>query len=299
VGDASTIGPLSFFDAEVLPDGNKLVENIRNDVFVGGEDSFERFRHAGPQTAPFLRVPNAVIEVGFVGGKVRTTDSMIFIGKDREAGYAFYWFIDGTAKPISDAPINELLNNVYTPAELAAVRGQRFNWRGADCYAFEMADRTLLFQNGSWSYIDSGINGFLALGTFGYFNATLFEGTWYVVKSDGGLYKLTDGTTDSAGKFSRQIVTFARSEEESVFTINQIEMGIANGTGVDTVGLSLSRNGRIWSDIYYTSSSAVGMYDQKLVWAPIGGCGTFEDYAGIGFYTTASFDFAVDTLVMR
>src|SRR5690349_16038051 len=90
VGDGGVIGPLSFFDAESLTDGNKLVENIKNDIFVGGEAPFERFRNNGPTTNPFLRVPNAMVSVGYVGGKVATKDSMIFLGKDKDAGYAFY-----------------------------------------------------------------------------------------------------------------------------------------------------------------------------------------------------------------
>lgn len=296
IGDGGNINPLSYFDAESLPDGNNLVENIRNDIFVGGTGSFERFRNTGPSTAPFIRVNNAVVEVGFVGGKIKTKDSLIFLGRDKDNGYAFYLFSEGTAQIISPDVINELLNLDYTPAQLAAVTAQRFNWRGVDCYAFALPDRTLLFQNAKWSYVDSGIAGIREIGTWGFHNATLFDGTWYV-QGQAGLYKLAAAAQDDAGKFSRQIVTWARSGEEQVFAPSYMQLGVANGQGVASVGLSLSKNGSLWSDPYYRNMSAVGEYDSQLRWQPLGGLGRYEGFMGVTIYTTGAVEFAADSLV--
>lgn len=300
VGDGGSIGALSYFDAESLPDGNKLVENIKNDIFVGGEASFERFRNSGPTTNPFVRVPNAMVSVGYVGGKIATKDSMIFLGKDKDAGYAFYLFAEGTAQIISTDTINELLNlpGNYTPTQLAAVKSQRFNWRGADCYAFELPDRTLLFQGGKWSYVDSGITGLLLLSTWGFYSATLFDGIWYV-QGHAGLYKLAVASEDSTGKFSRQIVTFARSAEEDVMSVSEMRLGVTNGVGAGTIGLSLSKNGKLWSPPFYRSMGAVGEHDQELIWNGAGGLGMFDGYMGLAFYTTAAVEIAIDSLVAK
>jgi hypothetical protein len=297
VGDGGNIGALSFFDAESQPDENRVIENIRNDIFIGGTESFERFRNTGPVASPFVRVQNAVVSVGYVGGKIKTKDSMIFVGKDKDAGYAFFLFSEGTAQPISTDVINELLNLQYTPAELAAVRAQRFNWRGTDCYAFEMPDRTLLFHDGKWDYVSRGVLGPRQLGTWAFFNATLHDGIWYVQGVDG-LSKLAVAAEDTVGKFQREILTFVRSADDGVLAPGYLELGVANGLGAATVGLSLSRNGKLWSDPYYRSMSAIGEYDKKLCWQPLGGLGRFDGFMGVNLYTTAAVDLAADSMVM-
>jgi len=298
VGDAGAIGSLSFFDAESLPDLNKAIENIRNDIFALGADSIERFRDVGPDTAPFQRVNNAQIEVGYVGAKIKTKDSLLFVGKDKGNGYGIFLFSEGTAQLVSPDVINELLNRDYTPAELAAITAQRFNWRGADCYVFGLPNLTLLLQGGEWSFVDNGLRTLLERGTWDFFNALLFDGTWYVQGTDS-LNTLDDASADTAGKFARKILTYARSGEEAVFTLAYVELGVAQGVGAGTVGLSLSRNGKLWSNPSYRSMSVVGNYDQRLRWQPIGGLGRFDGYAGLLWYTTTDVEIAADSITAQ
>jgi len=298
VGDAANVDPLSFFDEETQPDGNTAVIAIGGDLRLMGAETIGRFRNVGPAENPFQWVRGGTIDVGFVGGKVRARESCLFVGKEKQAGYDIYAFADGKTQPITTPAIKEMLNRLYTPAQLAAVRAQRFNWRGADCYVFEFPDRTLLFQGGLWHYIDSGLTGVAKLGTFRYYNATLFNGTWYV-QGTGGLYRLTDAHQDSAGKFSRQIVTFARSGEEAPFDLGELELALANGVGEGTVGLAISRDGAQWGDPWYRDTGAVGARTQRLVWNPPGGLGSFDGYAGLALYATADVEFAADGLVVR
>lgn len=299
VGDGATVDPTSFFDAETQPDQNVMCEALAaGDLYIGGTDTFERFRGGGPVTAPFVQVQGAAIEVGYVGAKIKSTDSCIFLGKPKGGGFGFFVFADGGVQHISDAVIDELLEG-YTPAQLAAVRAQRFVWRGAEWFTFEFPDRTLLLVNGQWHYIDTGITGFTLLGRFMRYSATLFDGVWYV-QSTAGLNKLSALFQDTVGKFSRQIITFARSAEgQPIDEIGAIEMEMNNGTGAGTVGLGISTNGKIWTDLLYASRSAVGEYDAPLVWEPMGGFGMNYGYLGVGLYTTDNFEFAVDGLVAR
>ncbi len=299
IGDGATVLPDAFFDAEEQPDQNNFCEALASgDLMIGGADTFERFRGGGPATAPFLQVQGAAVEVGFVGGKIKSTDSCLFLGKPRGGGYGFFGFGDGGVQRISDPVIDELLEG-YTPAQLAAVRAQRFVWRGAEWFTFEMPDRTLLLVGGEWDYIDTGIAGFLQLRRFMQYGATLFDGVWYV-QSTAGLNKLSALYQDSTGKFSRQIITFARSAEgQPIDEIGALEMEMNNGTGAGTVALHISTNGQIWTDPMYANRSAVGDYDAPLVWEPMGGFGMSYGYLGIGFYTTDNFEFALDGLVGR
>lgn len=298
VGDGSTVGPNYFFDAEEQPDENEACVAIGGTLHIMGADTIQPFRPGGPTNAPFLPLQGATIEVGFVGAKVKTTDSCIFLGKPKGGGYGFFLFANGGAQRISDQVVDELLE-AYTPAQLAAVRAQRFFWRGAEWFTFVLPDRTLSLVNGQWGYVDSGVTGVAQLGRWLQYNATLYDGVWYV-QSAAGLNKLSRTTfKDSTGKFSRQIVTFARSSEEDPLDVGEIEVGHNNGVGVGSVGISVSDDGAIWTDVWYRDRAAVGNREQKLVFNPAGGFGMFDDYMGICLYTTDNLEFAVDALVAR
>lgn len=300
VNYAAEVRSLSFFDAEVLPDPNLGTENIRNDLFVFGAQTIERFRNIGPQDSPFVRVPNSVVEVGYVGGKIKTKDSVIFLGQDRDNGYAFFIFAEGTAAAISGPAINERLNSEYTVAQLEAVTGQRFHWRGADCFAFSLPDRTYLFQSGQWSYIDSGITGLEGFAAFEGKYSTLFNGTWYM-QTDEGLVKFDETThEDWSGPFSRRLRTFARSSDESVFSVSHLELGISQGisSNAGTVGLSLSKNGKLWSPVFYRDIAALGNYDERLRFQRAGGLGRYDGYMGLTLYSTDDIEIAADSMVM-
>ncbi|MCP5012455.1 MAG: hypothetical protein GY942_20945, partial [Aestuariibacter sp.] len=67
VGDGSTIQSVSFFDAEELPDKNKVVFNFRNVLYIGGTDSFELFRTIVASPIPYQRL-NARLQYGYIGG---------------------------------------------------------------------------------------------------------------------------------------------------------------------------------------------------------------------------------------
>ena len=297
VGNADNVLATSFFDAETLPDENRLALNIRNDVFIFGVNSIERFRNVGTSSAPFVRVNNSIVSVGYVGGIVQTRDSFIFLGWDKEGGYQFYIHADGGAVPVSTDAINEILNTQYTKEQLETVSGQRFNWRGVDCYAFEMPDRTFIFSGGSpsnWGYLSSGTPIDLNYDRWGYQNAKLFNDTWFVQKSDG-LYKLTTADSDTSGDFSRGFKTFMRVGDESVFTLSTLELSLAQNIETSTVGLSLSKDGHLWSDVMYQDTG--GEYVNRLRFMAPGGLGRYEGYAGIIIRTTSNVPFSLTNMV--
>jgi hypothetical protein len=55
VDNPNNIDPLNFFDAEELPDLNRVTINIANNLYIGGTESFEIYRSSGDVTAPFIR----------------------------------------------------------------------------------------------------------------------------------------------------------------------------------------------------------------------------------------------------
>lgn len=300
VDQAGNIGPSSRFDAESYPDRNVAVENIRDDLYALNEESIEPFRDVGTEDFPFVPVTNSVISVGYVGGKILTKDSILFLGKDKDSGYAFYVLGSGVAEAISPPTINEMLNRDYTRDQLAGVRAQRFNWRGIDCYVFSLSDRTFLFQNGYWSYLDEGVISPTRFSSLPYFHAVLLGATWYLQSSDG-IYKLTDAKEDTRGPFARQFTTYARSTLRQRMSLKWVELENMQGTSLaaGSVGLSLSKNNQIWSNPLYANLAPIGRYNDKLRWSALGGLGMYDGLIAMNVYTTDPIEFSADNMLME
>lgn len=298
VNNAGNIDTLAFFDAETLPDSNVATANILNDLFVFGTESVERFRNVGADTSPFVRSNNSINSVGLVGGLVETRDSFMFLGRDKDGGNQFYVYANGNAIPISSDAINEQLENDYTQEQLATCEGQRFNWHGVDCYVFSLPGRDYVFTGGSpsnWGYFSSGTDGVNQIRDWGFRSSKFFDNSWYVQFEDG-LYKFTNNDKDSNGHFSRGFKTFVRDGVEATQSLNQLELSVAQFVGIGSVGLSLSRDGVIWSDPMFVEAG--GKYDNRLIFNHWGGLGQYEGYIGIQIYTNSNTPFAMDNMVI-
>ena len=298
VNDAGDIDPLDYFDAEASPDVNLGVINFRNDLFVFGAETIERFRNVGAETAPFVRVAGGMIQAGYVGGKLRSTDTFVWLGKDQDAGYGFFAYVNGTANRISTPAVDEILEHDYTPTELSRVDAQRLSWRGFDLYVWTLPRHTLCFVGGSWSYFTSGVDT-LGVTPWQYRFASQFDGNYYAI-GDNGLVKLTAAHQDEGQPIDRRLVTFARSRVDQVFTPDFLRLAASHGLsgGTKTVGLRLSRDGKLWSDRFYRELGAIGEYEQQLEWRYPGGLGQFDGFMAMEISTGSDCEFAADGAVI-
>ena len=144
VNDPTSIGALSFFDAEKETDKNKALAVVGNDLFVFGEHSIERFRATGVADSPFASNSNAVIPIGYVGGMIKLSSRVIFIGSTRGGGNAIYELESGSVRIISNEFIDELLNNdelIYTSGGQywKSICGMSFDSYGNDVVTFSFA----------------------------------------------------------------------------------------------------------------------------------------------------------------
>ena len=306
INDAGNIDSLAFFDAETLPDVNKATVNLNNDLFALGAESIERFRNVGTSSAPFLRVNNSIISVGYVSGIIEAKDSFGFLGRDKGGGFAFFVYTSGGVQKISSDKVTEDLNTNYTITELDAVHGQRFNWGGIDCFVWTMADKDYLFNvDTGWSYITSGTT--FSSGLWGFSGATNIGADWYTQGVDG-IYKLTSGDNDigrggdtntdpdnfTDDSFIRGFQLSIREPSDTVFQVSRIDVGIEHTTTDSTVNLSVSRDGSTWSTNYpQTSGTAT---TNKLVFNGVGGLGRYDGYAGIRISSTDNVAFSVENM---
>ncbi len=300
VNDPDDIPSLNFFDAEFLPDRNTGLINLRNDLYVGGVNSFEIFRDTGPADNPFIRVDGAALETGYVAAKAIYKDTFVFLGKDREGSFAFHIMGAGDAPKISIPFIDEVLNNTYTVNELLACTSQRFTWKGVDMVSFRLARDTFLFYGSGWSYLQTGIDGLITHQAWDV-KFLAFSYGKYITGSatTSAIGKLSTALTEFGSKIERVIETFVKSEPDSYFLIDGLFLKCITGTAPveGTIGLQVSKDSLTYGPQVFRGLAPQGKSEQQMAWR--GGVGLFESYCGLRFRTTAEVNFSTQGLTVN
>ena len=295
---AGSINPLSFFDAEELPDENRAVINLNNQLYILGEQSLEVFRTNVDPDLVFTRREGARVDVGYIGGLTRFSTTAAFIGRRRDEGARIYAISSGDAPAISTPAIDELLNEHYTLDELKACVTVRYEWKGKEVMAFNLARHTLAFSDGVWFYQDSNLNG-SEVGPWRVSAICHAYGKFLVGDSlSGKIGVLGDYPSEYGEDIEFEIKTFARGERESYFHISALMLDCLTGQKItdETISLSVSRDGRTWGDWFSRSLGLIGDYNRLVKWQPPGGMGVKENYLGLRFRSTADVKFSLEAL---
>lgn len=293
VGDAGTVGVLSFFDAEELPDKNNSVFNFKNTLYIGGTDSFELFRDTGASPNPFIRVSGSRITNGFIGGLIEYNNTFLFIGREKDQDFGIYAIGQGTAPKISNEAI-DLILTTYTTAELQEAIGGRFKWRGYDIATFSLARDSFGFINGTWFILDSTTDGTSSRWGGGFVNQ--LDGIYYTAFSNK-IGKLSKVNTDYGESITRIIDFGFEEEDDGWFSVQSIELGISQGfnSAVGTVALFLSRDNVLYGPPLFKDLGNIGEYETKLIWNFAGGMGSYDGFMGGRIYTTQDIIFSAST----
>jgi len=296
VGVAGTVQPLSFFDAEELPDLNNAVFEFANTLYIGGTDSFELFRDTGGTPNPFTRISGARHRYGYIGGLLEYTDSFLFLGREKGQDFGFYSIGPGSTQKISNPFIDKILAG-YAPEELGACVSGRIKWRGYDLATFTLARDSFGFYAGEWFKLNTLIDGFPRpwLGGF----IAQHNGVYYS-SSRLKLGKFAAINTDFDERVARSMDLGIKHPNNQRFSCQSIGIGISQGfnAAVGTVGLFMSRDNRVYGPGLFKSLGAKGKYHDKLTWNPPGGLGSYDGFMGVRIYTTGDVSFAADSLFL-
>ena len=294
VGAPQTVAATSFFDAESLPDLNRGVINLRNTLYILGENSIEPFRNLGLSPVPFIRVQGGRSDYGLIGGLHEYGDTFIFIGRKKDQSPRIYRFKPGGADGISNERIDVLLST-YTQADLEDVIVNRIEWLGYDLLTFKLRSDSFMFYRGEWFFLDTVFSGISRPWAGGFI--TELDGSYYTAYEDR-LGKIADLNTNYGERITRLIEMGFRSRNGENFTCTSIELGISQGynSAVGSVFLAVSRNNVEYSMPLQRDLGALGKYTDKLVWTPPGGLGMYRGFMGIKIFTTENVKFSADGL---
>ena len=295
VGAGQTIQSDSFFDAEELPDKNKVAFNSRNILYIGGTDSFELFRDVGDTPVPFRRL-NARQQHGYIGGIQEYSDTFAYVGRETDQDVGIYLISGGTSAKISNEKIDTILAG-YTVLELSNAIPGRFKWRGYDILSYTLNYHSFGYYGGNWFVLDTRIENENQPWKAGFI--VQYNQKYYTSRGVN-LGRLDKINTDYGDGFERTIEFGFYNENNDDFTAQSIELGISQGyTDDGTVGLQLSRDNVLYSDAFFRSTGEIGEYSDKLVWNYPGGLGYYEGFLGVRLTTTADIEFACDKFTIN
>lgn len=297
VGAAGTVQAESFFDAEELPDKNRVVFDFGNTLYIGGTDSIELYRDTGAFPVPFSRISGASLRFGFIGGLQEYVDTFLFLGREKGQDFGFYAIASGQAQKFSNPFIDKILTT-YTEAELGACVPGRIKWRGYDIATFTLSRDSFGFLKGQWFRLDTVVDGASRAWKGGFITEL---GTKYYTASEKKLGIFEDVNTDFGQSITRQMDFGFRDPNNDSFTCQSIELGLSQGfnTGVKSVGLFLSRDNVNYSEGLYRDLGALGEYETQLTWNFSGGLGTYDGFMGIRIYTTQDLFFGIDSMFLN
>lgn len=292
--NALTVQPLNFFDAEELPDENRVCFNLRNTLYIGGSESLELFRDTGASPVPFIRLSGARMDYGYEAGLVAYADTFAFIGSERGQDFGVYLVGQGRANKISNEAIDVVLRD-YTTAEIDAAIGNRFKWNGYEILTFEFGRDSFGFFNGNWFRLLVRDNGLEAPWNGGFIN--FFDGSYYSA-SDGFIGRLSDSNTEYGLDIPRIIDIATQHPDNDYFACQSISMQVSQGfnSGAATVGLAVSRNNVEYGEFLFRQLGAQGQYTQHLEWNPPGGMGAYDGFMGLRIYTSQDVNFDANGL---
>lgn len=297
VGAPGTIQPLSFFDAEELPDLNNGVFNFKNTLYIMGTDSIELFRDSGASPNPFARVNGSRIQNGFIGGLLEYNNTFLFIGREKDQDFGIYSIAQGIAPKISNEAI-DLILSTYTQEELADTVSGRIKWRGYDLATFTLRRDSFAFFGGNWFKLDTVFNEVSQPWGGGFISQ--FNGEYFTAFDDK-IGKFVKGNSDYGNRVTRIIDTGISQEDTDYFACQSIELGISQGfnAAVGSVAIFMSKDNVDYGPPVYRNLGNIGQYGQKLMWNDPGGLGTYKGFMGVRFYTTEDVDFTDEYIVAK
>jgi hypothetical protein len=293
VGDGSSIQATSFFDAEELPDKNKVCFNFKNTLYIGGTDSFELFRNLGG-AVDFSRL-NARIDNGYLGGILEYNNTFLFIGREKDQDVGIYSIGQGIAPKISNEYIDTILKT-YTTEELGNCKSGRIKWNGYDLAVFTLSRHSWGFYGGNWfdlSYMDDGEE---KVWQGGYI--TEFNQKYYSHNSDKiGRF---DAINKEYGANILRLMDFG-FEADAEFTAQSLEYRLSQGySDADgSVALQLSDDNVTYSQPFHRNTGDIGEYSNKLIWDYPGGLGYYDGFMGIRLSSAEDIDFSASKVLVN
>lgn len=266
------VNPLKYGSSEIDPDPIEAIIKFRNEIYALNRYTIEVFQNIGSTGFPFQRINGAQIDKGTMGSKTACVfiEGIAFLGSGHNESPAVWLGLGGSATKISTREIDQLLAE-YTEEDLADAIIEAHTDKGHRHLYIHLSDKTLVYDAAATAVLSIPI--------------------WYILKTNGGLYRarhmvwvhdhwfVGDPLTSAIGTLSSSFSSHWGAVNDWEFStgiiynaaaaavFHQLELICLPGRGVNsTIYTDYSADGQTWSQPKAAASGVPGDRNKRILW---------------------------------
>lgn len=291
LNDGLSYNALDFGSAESNPDGVVSLIVFNNQLFVGGDETFEEFSNIGGADFPFQRT-GLFLDRGVMAphSVINAPQTFMWIGGGDAEGPSVWMLNGATPQRASTEAVDAILARLSLQ-EIQGVYAFAYAQLGHFFVGFGLPDTTLVYdlttqlwhERKSLISLDNGdtsTEGWRANGLVGAY------GNIYAIDAKDGRIGRVD--IDVYSEYGEEIRRCASTQpfinNMRPFSVPALELvfesGVGNSDAVDPViSLEISRDGgKTWSDPRERKMGKVGEYNKRAIWRRNGRTKRFDTY---------------------
>lgn len=281
--DGLSWNPLNFGAAVVDPDATVAPFVFRNQLYIGGGQTFEVFENAGTAGFAFRRINGLVIDKGLASpfAIAGTTDTFLWLGAGDDEDVSIWAFTGSSAQRVSTVSIDSIINRLGE-GEIEACFAWSYGQDGHFFIGFNFPSITLVYDTTTqrWHERESQVldnKGFPVDARCRYNSVVSAYGFLMCGDSQDGRIGVIE--REHYFEYDRPLIsTFSLApfyNNGSAFVVTQCELvgesGVGNGDAPDPeVRMRLSRDGRVFNQPVTRKLGKVGEYRNRMIWRRLG-----------------------------
>ena len=283
INNGMAYNALDFGTAESDPDDIVAPVVYKNQVFIGGSETFEAFQNIGGADFPFQRTGLFLQKGCFAPHSlINTQDTFMWVGGGQNESTAIWGLSGNSTVKLSTTAIDAILSGL-TESQVKAIYGWVYASKGAYFIGFSLPSTTLVYDTASqrWherkSVIGSSLGAFRVASIVKAYNQILCGDI-----VDGRIGRLDpDVYTEYGSEIIRRIATQPFQNNMQAVFFPSLELTVESGVGNDAVldpqiTLERSKDGKTWSGPISRSIGKIGEYTHRAIWRRNGRAARFE-----------------------
>lgn len=265
--------------AEADPDPIVAAIVFKNQLFLGGGETFEVFEGVPAGGLGFQRINGFIINKGLFAqfSLIGISDTFMFIGGGVNESPAIWAFSGSTVEKVSTTAIDSELQD-FTNEEIENAFAYSYAQNGASFVGFTVGNSTFEFNtvSGLWNERKSQILTTKGLKITSRWRANSMVTAYNRViigdSQDGRLGVVEpDIYTEYDNDIIRTVTTQPFADQGNVLTVSQLELTVESGVGDFTtinpvIRMSVSKDGKTFNNEISRSLGEVGRYNQRCIW---------------------------------
>ena len=273
---------LDFGSAESDPDNIVSLIVNKNRVYIGGSETIEEVQNIGSSGFPFQRTGMFISKGVFAPlSMINIGDTFMWVGGGTNEGAAIWQLSGSSAQKVSDTAIDSQIQK-FSQDDIAAAFAYSFSQNGQFFVGFTFPALTIEYNivTGKWNEKRSQIvnsKGLTESIRWRVNSLVTAYGRIMVFDSqDGRIGELkTDVYTEYGRAIIRKFSTFTIFNDESSFSIPEVELTMESGVGNATqpdpeIRLSTSPDGKRFNDPITRFVGKEGEFNKRQIWKRLG-----------------------------